>query len=96
MNLIIGRFCVVRTYSAGVHMGIVVETADTAAMLKDARRLHRWRGANTLNEVALHGVDKEYSHISEAVPVILLTQVIEIIPTTEVARRNLEESRWPT
>ncbi len=89
----IGQFCVVRTFSAGVHLGTVTECNGTAVLLKNARRLWRWRGANTLSEVALHGV-AEQSRISESVPVILLTQATEVIPCTKKARENLERSRW--
>jgi hypothetical protein len=60
-----GRFCVARTYSAGVHMGMVTYHSGREVLLTDARRLWRWRGANTLNEVAQHGVDDSYSRISE-------------------------------
>jgi len=90
----IGEFCVVRTYSAGVHMGVVVEMSGTAVVLRDARRLHRWRGANTLHEVATSGVDRSFTRISQPVPRILLTQSIEVIPCTDQARKNLEQSRW--
>jgi hypothetical protein len=89
----IGEFVVVRTYSAGVHMGILKECAGTAVVLADARRLHRWRGANTLNEVSQSGVGAG-SRISEPVPLILLTQAVEIIPCSAKARKVLEVSRW--
>lgn len=88
----IGEFCVVRTYTAGVHMGTVVEQNGTAVLLKDARRLYRWQGAFTLSEASQNGV-AESSRISEPVPVILLTQAIEVIPCSEKAKLNLSRSR---
>jgi hypothetical protein len=90
----IGEFVVVRTYSAGVHMGTLRECHGTAVVLTDARRLHRWRGANTLNEVSQNGV-AEGSRISEPVPEILLTQAIEVIPCSPHAKQILCESVWP-
>lgn len=89
----IGEFCVVRTFSAGVHMGIVKECNGTAVLLADARRLWRWRGANTLHEVSQAGVGQG-SRISKPVPLILLTQVIEVIPCSLFARKSLESDRW--
>ena len=83
---------VVRTYTAGVHIGIVVEKTPTTIKLTAARRLHRWKGANTLSEVALHGVDGEYSRLSE--PVDIELQWIEIIPVADAAVENLTRSRW--
>jgi hypothetical protein len=90
---VIGQFVIVRTYSAGVHMGTLRECNGTAVLLADARRLWRWRGANTLNEVSQKGVG-EGSRISEPVPLILLTQAIEVIPCSEKAKRVLTSSRW--
>jgi hypothetical protein len=75
---------IVRTYSAGVHVGEVVSLEGTTCVLKNARRIWRWRGANTLNEVALKGVVRsEYTRISEIVPTITLTQAIEVVPVRE-------------
>lgn len=89
----IGQFVVVRTFSAGVHLGTLKEANGTAVLLADARRLWRWRGANTLNEVSQKGVG-EGSRISEPVPLILLTQAIEVIPCSPSARKILQSSRW--
>lgn len=94
---IIGKFCVIRTYSAGVHTGVVenVSADGKIVTLRDARRIWRWRGANTLNEIALRGVHlTEHTRISEPVNRLTVTECIEIIPTTDEARSNLEMSRW--
>lgn len=88
----IGEFCIVRTYSAGVHMGVVKEVSGTAVYLENALRLWRWYGAFTLSEASVNGVG-EQSRISCAVPKILLTQGIEVIPCSEKAIANLTRSR---
>jgi hypothetical protein len=88
----IGQFVLVRTFSAGVHMGELVEFAGTAVTLRDARRLRFWRQAFTLSEASQHGV-AESSQISEPVPLILLTQAIEVIPCSKKAVKNLSHSR---
>ena len=89
-----GQFCLVRTYSAGVHCGVLAECSGTAVLLTDARRVWRWRGANTLNELSQGGASQEYTRISEPVPLILLTQAVEVIPCSDEARKNLSRSRW--
>ena len=89
----IGEWVIVRTYSAGVHFGILVSIVGTACELKDARNIWSWSGANTLREVANHGVGEE-SKISEPVARLLLTQAIEVMPVTEKAKTNLMRSRW--
>ncbi len=87
-------FVVVWTYSAGVHVGTLVKREGREVTLADTRRLWRWSGANTLHEVALHGVDEKYTRLSEPVATITLTEAIEIIPATAAAAANLRRSRW--
>jgi hypothetical protein len=78
-----GHEVIIRTYSAGVHVGNLDEEwirADQIVTLKNARRIWRWRGANTLNEIATNGVTRsEYTRISDPVEKIKLNP-IEIIP----------------
>ena len=88
------QYVVVRTYSAGVHVGTLEGREGTDLTLSDARRIWRWRGANTLNEIALHGLDDEYCKVSEPVPSILLTEAIEIIPASKEAQEKLSRMKW--
>jgi len=85
---------IVRTYSAGVHVGELVSRKGIEVTLANARRLWRWRGANTLNEVALRGAAQEFTRLSEPVPSIDLTQAIEVIPVEPPAVASLTTSRW--
>ena len=89
-----GKFVVVRTYSAGVHVGTLVSHNGLDVVLAGARRLWRWRGANSLHEVALRGVAEEYTRLSEPVDEIALTEAVEVITCTPEARDNLVRSRW--
>jgi hypothetical protein len=89
----IGKYCVIRTYSAGVHVGVLYAHDNKMVTLHDARRIWYWDGANTLNEIALRGVGKG-SKVSEIVEQIVLTEAIEIIPTTSVAEASLREATW--
>jgi hypothetical protein len=75
--------CIVRTRSAGVHIGTVRSRTGIEVELVNARRLWSWKGAFTLNEVATKGVNRKESRISTSVPVIILTQAVEIIPIVE-------------
>lgn len=89
-----GKFVVIRTYSAGVHVGTLESLEGTRAVLVDARRVWRWRGANTLSELSQKGADTDWTRISEPVPSILLSEAIEVIPCSDAARENLSKSRW--
>jgi len=79
------KYCVVRTYSAGVHIGYVAEFGvkhPQHAKLINSRRLHRWNGAASLSQVAMDGVDAS-SRIAMTVPELDLTDVIEVITCSE-------------
>lgn len=89
-----GRFVVVRTFSAGVHVGTLIHMEGREVRLADARRVWRWAGANTLSELSQKGAAQEYTRISQPVPEIILTEAIEVILCSDVARENLSLSRW--
>lgn len=75
-----GPEVIVRTYSAGVHIGTIKERTGQEVVLSNARRLWKWDGAFTLNAVATAGVKRNDSRISVPVPEITLLHAIEIIP----------------
>lgn len=79
-----GKEVIVRTWSAGVHFGTLMRQSGTEVVLHNARRIWRWVGAFTLSDVAVSGVAPA-SKLAVAVPQILLTEAIEIIPCTEEA-----------
>ena len=85
----IGRKCVVRTYSAGVHFGTVAAHNDKQVVLTNARRIYYWEKAFTLSAVAKHGIGGN-SKVSCVTDEILLTEAIELIPMKEKAIKNLE------
>jgi len=90
---LIGKLVLVRTFSAGVHIGLLAERTGKTLRLMDARRLWRWQGANSLSEVASRGVAIPYTRLSEPVEVVLM-EATEIIPVSEAARASLTSSRW--
>lgn len=89
----IGSYVIIRTYSAGVHFGKLIKHEGTEVELKEAKRIWSWKGANTLHEMALHGISPE-SRVSEALPFIILTQAIEIIPCTGKSSACLLGAAW--
>lgn len=91
---VIGQFCVVRCYAAGVVCGIVEEASGQAVKLTDCRIIHRWRGARTTLELSLHGADEEWTRISEPVATHYVLDAISVTPCTPKAEKNLRKSRW--
>jgi hypothetical protein len=86
------QYVIVRTYSAGVHAGTLVSRKGKEVVLKNSRRLWYWDGAASLSELAMRGVTKPGNCKFPAVlPSIILTEAIEIIPCTVLAKKIIAE-----
>ena len=81
---------IVRAHRAGVFFGTIVRKDGNEVELKDCRRIWYWNGAASLSELALSGVKREGSKFSVTVESIVILGVIEIIPCTEEAIKNIE------
>jgi hypothetical protein len=78
------EYVVVRTYSAGVHIGYLLKQEYKEVVLVNSRRVYYWEGANTLSDVANIGsVLPKNCKITAPVSRITLTEAIEIIPVTK-------------
>lgn len=90
----INKRVLIRTVNAGVHFG-TLEARDSRALeclLSDSRRIWKWSGANTLNEISKRGISG--GRVSEPVSEIILAQVIEILPLSEEADQCLKTIGW--
>ena len=86
----VGKYCMVRTYSAGVFAGTIVKRKGKEVLLKKARRIWYWDGAASLSQLATQGTSKPQNcKFPVEVASVLLTEVIEIIPITLVARKSI-------
>src|SRR5574343_26984 len=86
----IGKICIVRTYSAGVFIGLVAERDGKEVLLKNARRIWYWDGAATLSQLANEGTSKPNNcKFPAPVAEVLLTEAIEFIPATEAAIESI-------
>lgn len=84
------KYCIIRTYSAGVHAGYVKEHNGKEVTLINSRRLWKWAGAFSLSEMAVNGVTKPNEcKFSTTVSEIILTEAIEIIPCTVKAQKSI-------
>lgn len=85
----LGRRCIVRTYSAGVHIGDVVWINPNNSMeckLENALRLWSWNGGGlSLSAIANNGIKNgRLNYTGE----VFLTSAIEFIPTTAEAEAS--------
>jgi hypothetical protein len=84
----LGKRCLVRTYSAGVHIGDVVYVDGMECKLENALRLWKWEGGGlSLSAVANNGISGGRLNKTGEV---YLTNVIEFIPTTKMAEATYE------
>ena len=82
-NPMLGKRVLVRTYSAGVHIGTVVSIDGMECHLIDALRLWKWTGgALSLSSVATTGIQ---GGRLDKTPEVYLTNCIEFIPVTPEA-----------
>lgn len=88
----VGRYCIIRTYSAGVHAGELVSQDGDLVMLKNARRLWSWtaKAGVALSGVAIHGYKD--GRVDTLVPEIYLTGAIETIPCSEAAESSIRNA----
>lgn len=88
----LGKRCLIRTYSAGVHIGDVVWINPDNSMelkLENAVRLWKWEGGGlSLSVVANNGIKGGRLNKTGEV---FLTNAIEIIPTTAMAESSYEK-----
>jgi len=87
------RYVVVRTYSAGVHVGELVSRKGKEVKLANARRIWSWKGANSLHEISLRGVGPG-SRVSDTVQEIELTEAIEVITCAAAGEKALRSAVW--
>lgn len=85
----VGKRCIVRTYSAGVHIGNIEYAHGTEALLKNSLRLWEWDdGGLSLSAIANNGVKKGRLNKTGEV---YLTECIEFIPTTQHAEQTFKK-----
>lgn len=90
-HIMIGKKVIIRTYSAGVHFGTLIEKDGKEVILKDSRRLWYWKTTNSgisLSEIANSGVASD-SKVCESVSLIWL-EAVEIIPCAAAAIVSIE------
>lgn len=96
LDHLISRHVIARCSGAGVHAGVLAAAHDNggSVILTNARRLWKWRAKDgvALSGVAMHGIVASDSIIDTMVPEIALMGVVELIPTTEEARKSIDEA----
>ena len=91
-----GQKVLVRGNISGVYFGTMVDGQGSEVELKNARNLWYWDGANCLMDLAKNGVSNPHKcKFSVYIDDIVLIDVCEILPCTEVSIKSIEGvSEW--
>jgi hypothetical protein len=85
------KYCLVRTYSAGVFAGYVESRDGKEAIIRKSRGIWYWDGACGLSQLAVDGTSKPYNcKFTVEVDERELTEVIEVIECTQKAKDSIQ------
>lgn len=90
----IGKYVIIRTYSAGVHAGFLFKKSGNEVILKNSRRLWAWHTKQgiSLSSIATYGIEESKSKICEQLDFLWL-EAIEIIPTKREAFDSISNAQ---
>ena len=87
----VGKFCVIRSYAAGVHVGTVASVTDSQSgrevRLTNTRRIWSWDGALSCSEISQTGITG--GKMSVSIPENFVNQSVEILPCSREAEQCL-------
>ena len=89
-----GTYVIVRARDAGVHAGEYVSHDGREVVLRNARRLWRWRcneGFICLSGIATAGLSADYSRLGPVVSTHHVLDACEIIECTDAAATCIRE-----
>jgi len=96
-SALIGQFVIVRTFSAGVHAGILAAKKGKEVRLFESFRIWSWTQPETntgsLSAVSQYGVGPN-SKIGNMVPVVELTEAIEVLSCSQRAVASIRSGKW--
>lgn len=85
------KYCIVRTYSAGVFAGYVEKREGKEVTIRKARRIWYWEGACSLSQLSKDGTTlPNKCKFAVEVDNVLVTEAIEIIECTEKAMKSIQ------
>lgn len=96
MDYPINKKCIIRTNRAGVFFATLAEfdATNRVATLNYCRRLWYWSGAASISQLANEGVkNAESCKFTVVVPQMQVMEVIEIIPCSDKAIKNIDRVR---
>lgn len=91
MSELVGKKVIVRGFGSGVEYGTLEDQNGQEVTLRNARRLWRWSGANSLSQLAVDGTARPSEcNFTVALDSITLLDIVEILPCTDKAIASIE------
>lgn len=90
----LNAYVVVRCHWSGVQFGKLIQRNGQEVLLKRARRIWSWKGANTISELVTTGPAYADTYVSEPLPYHLLLDAVEVVPCTAEAKAVLLQCGW--
>lgn len=87
-------YAIIRSGQSGVWCGDVVDRTGDTVTLNDARKIWRWRGANTTSDIASGGISEEYSRVAPPVDGAVILSVCEVLPASDEAVARVKKAGW--
>ena len=86
------QYVIVRSNMAGVFFGILESKNGNEVELSKARKLYRWEGANTVEDLAVKGVSKpENCKFTIVVSQMIISDVCQILPCSPTSVESLSK-----
>ena len=93
MQEYIGQKVLIRAKGAGVYFGTLEKMEGNQVKVAKVRNIWHWTGASCLSQIANEGVTGD--KIGPVVEDMVINDVLQVIPLTEAAIRNLEKQpQW--
>ena len=91
INDMVGKYCIVRTYSAGVFFGKIKKKVGKEVIINECRRLYYWKtnGGISLSEVSKTGLDSDNSKVCSATD-NHWCEAIELMACTDEAVKSIQ------
>lgn len=87
-------YAIIRSGQSGVWCGDVIARDGDSVTLNDARKIWRWRGANTTSDIAIGGIDEEYSRVASPIDGAVILGVCEVLPASSDAVARVKKVGW--
>ena len=86
------KYCIIRTYSAGVFAGYVESRNGKEAVIRQSRGLWYWDGACGLSQLGVDGTSNPNNcKFTVEVDKRELVEVVEVIECTEKSKKSIQE-----